>query len=121
MPFSSNRFNRIVDLKGIKQLDLGKKAGIAQSQVSECKAGICRTNETTEKLARALDCTPDFLLGWSFPGCEDDDEKFRAAVSHMAYDAFATRDFPDDQKERCRKVLNHRAAPITADGWQILS
>ena len=121
MPFSPTRFNRLLDIKQVTQQRLAAIAAVAQSQISDCTRGTCRTNELTEKLAVALDCTPDFLLGWSFPEVDDDDELFRAAVSRMALDAFEKRDVSDDQKSRCRKVLRHRAAPVTADAWAILS
>src|SRR5688572_15746078 len=122
MPFSGDRFNRLLDLKGITQQEVAAAAEIAQSQVSDCKKGICRTTELTEKLARTLDCTPDFLLGWSFAGVDDDEDAFRAAVSRMAFDAFNARiDIAVEYKDRCRRVLIHKAAPITAEGWAILA
>lgn len=120
MPFSADRFNRLVKIKDIKQTELAAAADVAQSQISDCKKGICRTNELTEAIARALDCTPDFLLGWSFKGVDDDNALFRAAVASMAFDAFSTRDFNSDQKDRCRRVLHHASAPLSADAWAIL-
>ena len=121
MPFSAPRFNRLMALKNVTQTQLADTADMAQSQVSDCKKGICRTTDLTEAIAKALDCTPDFLLGWSFPGVDDDDALFRAAVASMAFDAFAKRDIGADQKDRCRKVLRHALAPLTADGWATLS
>lgn len=122
MPFSGDRFNRLVEVKDIKQQDLADRAEIAQSQVSDCRKGVCRTNELTEKLAKALDCTPDFLLCWSYPGVDDDAGQFRAAVSQMSFDVFVSREkTTTKQKERCRKVLSHGSAPVTADGWVILA
>ena len=122
MPFSASRFNRLMDLKGVKQQQLAGLADVAQSQVSDCKKGVCRTNELTESLAHALDCTPDFLLGWSFPGVDDDDALFRSAVSRMAYDVFAARiNVSLEQKEQCGRVLAHNLSPLTADAWAILA
>jgi transcriptional regulator with XRE-family HTH domain len=122
MPFSAPRFNRVVALKGLTQPQLAQDAKVSQSQISESTKGVCRSNELTEKLARALNCTPDFLLGWSFHGVDDDDTLFRAAVSRMAYDVFAARiDVGADLKIRCRRVLEHPEAPITAVAWKTLS
>ena len=114
MPFSRARFNRLMDLKGITQQDLAEKAGIAQSQVSDCKKGICRTTELTEKIARALDCTPDFLLNWSFRGVDDDSDGFRVGGRPpTALDVFEARITTGvEQKERCRRVVGHLHSPV---------
>jgi transcriptional regulator with XRE-family HTH domain len=122
MPFDLQRFKRLRESKNIKQKALAGLAGVAQSQISECERGTGPTVELLDRLATALDCTTDFLLGRSFVGVDADDHSFLAAVSRMAFDVFAARmKVGNEQKERCRRVLAHSAAPLTADGWATLS
>lgn len=122
MPFSASRFNRLLALKEITQQQLADAVHVAQSQISDCRKGICRTNELTERIAQALDCTPDFLLGWSFKEIGDDEPLFRSAVAQMAYAAFAARiNLSVEKRDWCRRVLHHTKAPLTADAWAILA
>jgi transcriptional regulator with XRE-family HTH domain len=124
VPLDFHRLGRLRKVKNnMKQADLARAAGVTQTHVSMCESGEeVPSVELLEKFAVALDCTPDFLLHWSFLGVDEDDDAFRAAVSSMAFDAFAERiNVGTDQKDRCRKVLRHPIAPLTADGWAILS
>jgi transcriptional regulator with XRE-family HTH domain len=122
MPFHLQRFKRLRSIKSVRQMTLADLAQVAQSQISDCERGIGPTLDLLEKLATALDCTTDFLLGRTFVGVDNDDEAFREAVCRMAFDAFAERlNVPVDHKDRCRRVLQHHTAPITADAWAVLS
>jgi transcriptional regulator with XRE-family HTH domain len=123
MPLDTSRLSRLRKLKNnMKQTDLARAAGVTQTHISECEAGKEPSVAVLEKIADALDCTTDFLLHRSFLNVDDDDDTFRAAASQMAFDVFAIRINVDaDQKERCRRVLTHSAAPVTADGWAVLS
>ena len=90
--------------------------------MSEFEAGQDPTLPVLEKFADMLECTTEFLLHRSFQNADDSDELFRAATSRMAFDVFdADRDVKDDHKIRCRRVVGHAAAPITAQGWGILA
>ncbi|SRR6266511_4089134 len=122
MPLEPNRLKRLRHIKGLNQRDVASAGGLTQSQVSECEKGAAATVEVLEKLANGLDCTTDFLLGRSFVGVDADEGAFKAAVSSMAYDVFAVRlTISNDQRNRCRRVLVHHAAPLTANHWAILS
>src|SRR2546422_3594609 len=122
MPLDTQRLSRLRKVKGMKQGELARLAGVTQTHISECEGGKEPSVAFLEKLADSLDCTTDFLLGRSSPEADLDEEAFRAAVSGMAFDAFARRiNVGSEQKDRCRKVLRHSAAPLTADAWVILS
>ena len=122
MPLDGRRMARLRKLKGnLKQADLARAVGATQTHVSDCEGGKEPSVQLLEKIADAMDCTTDFLLHRSFVGVDDDEELFRAAVSRMAFDVFASDKLTDEQRDRCRKVIRHRAAPLTADDWRILS
>ena len=122
MPWDAVRFARLRKLKGVTQADLGRLAGISQTRMSECEAGQDPTVPVLEKFADTLECTTEFLLHRTFKNAETSDQLFRAAVSRMAFDVFdALPNIHDDHKTRCRRVVGHIAAPITAGGWVILA
>ena len=70
-----------------------------------------------EKLADALDSTLDFLYsrGEHYRDAQE-------AAIRMSFDVFR-RDlkFSNEQREWCERVLDHPAAPLTADGWRNLA
>lgn len=123
MPLDGSRLARLRKVKlNMKQADLARMVGVTQTHISELEAGKEPSVPLLESLADFLDCTTEFLLRRSFKNVDEDDDAFRAAVSEMACDAFTERMKVDgEQKLRCRRVLGHRAAPVTADGWAILS
>lgn len=121
MPFAPELFQRLCDLKGIKQKSLAARIEASQSQISDCNRGIGPTIELLEKLATGLDSTTDFLLG-RVMSADASEDSFRAAVSRMAYDVWAARiKVNTDQRRQCSRVLGHPVAPVTADAWAILS
>jgi transcriptional regulator with XRE-family HTH domain len=122
VPFSPDRFQRLCDLKGVKQTMLAELTGLSQPKISDCNRGIRVTVETLELLATALDCTTDFLLGRHPASVDESDDLFRAVVSRMAFDVFDARlNVSVDHKARCRRVLGHPRAPISADAWLTLA
>jgi transcriptional regulator with XRE-family HTH domain len=122
MPWNAARFVRIRKLKLVKQTELASSADVTQTRISECQAGQDPSLALLEKLADKLECTTDFLLNRTFHGADESDDSFREAVSLMAFDVFARRESTkDEQRHRCRRVLGHRSAPVTADGWATLA
>jgi transcriptional regulator with XRE-family HTH domain len=120
MPFNLDRLKRLREIKQLNQKSLAAAAGVTQSQISDCERGIGPGIELLEKLATALDCTTDFLLGRSYD--VDDNDQMRDAVSRMAFDVFCRRPgLSSLEMERCRRVLGHSSAPVTAHAWVILS
>ena len=117
MPFDPDRLKSLRRLKRLTQKELADQAtGITQSQICDCeKKGTHRT-DIVERLADALDCTTDFLLG---RGVVVD---FHATASRMAFDVFAARlDVSEIARARCRRVLGHSRAPVTVPGWVALA
>ena len=122
MAWDAPRFVRLRKLKGIRQTDLARFARVSQTRLSECEAGQDPSVPVLEKFADMLECTTDFLLRRSFPTADDSEELFRASASRMAFDVYdRRRNVNDDDRMRCRRVVDHFAAPITADGWAILA
>jgi transcriptional regulator with XRE-family HTH domain len=122
VPFSPQRFQRLCELKSVKQLALAQRIGVSQSQISDCNRGIGPTIDLLERLATGLDSTTDFLLGRGSSLIDSSDDFFRTVVSRMAYDVWeAGLSVSDDERRRCNRVLGHPAAPITAHAWAILS
>lgn len=122
MPWDAARFVRLRKLKQIKQTELATFAGVTQTRISECQAGQEPSVSVLEKFADRLECTTEFLLHRSFRRAEESDELFRAAASRMAFEVFTARStLRDEERERCRRVVGHFAAPLTADGWAILA
>lgn len=117
MPFEPKRLAGLRDLRHWKQTDLAKVSGLSQTRISAVESGTAPKVEQLEALANALDCTTDFLLGRSYK-----DESLRVAASEMAFGVFVERlSTPGDQRARCRRVLGHIAAPVTAEGWTHLA
>lgn len=59
------RIQRLRDQRGLNQADLATRAGVGQSLLSRIERGS-RPNPTADilrKLARALGCTTDYLVG----------------------------------------------------------
>ncbi len=128
MPLVPARLSGLRKLKGLKQGDLARAAEVTQTHISECESGKEPSVQLLEKLADALDCTTDFLLGRSFPAADEDDATFRNAASRMAFEVFEGRDVELALKEKhrlhcdqCQRILGHHAAPVTANRWQILA
>jgi transcriptional regulator with XRE-family HTH domain len=120
VPFDPERLRRVRELKKLKQTDLAKGVGATQTRISECEKDGLPSLELLEKFANALDCTTDFLLGRVFVG--ESADALGSVVSQLAFDVFAARlSTSKTQRDRCRRVLSHRAAPLTADGWAVLA
>jgi transcriptional regulator with XRE-family HTH domain len=113
--------DRLKELREIKHFSQGKLAevsGVSQSVITKAEQAHSVPNgEVLEKLATALDCTIDYLFGrW------DEYASPSAAAAQMSFAVFAKkRTVPNEQLERCRRVLEHASAPKTAADWQALT
>ncbi|HTY83894.1 MAG TPA: helix-turn-helix transcriptional regulator [Silvibacterium sp.] len=115
MPFRPDRLKALRAAKNWSQDQLTKKSGLSQSLVAKSEQGDnSPRSDALEKLAQALDCTADYLLG---RGPEYKDSPHAAAC--MAFEVFsAQQDLTDELREKCRRVLQHREAPRTAEAWR---
>ena len=120
MPLDRKRLKALREIKALKQDQL---SGLTQNQVTNCERLGTDSIELLEKLATALDCTPNFLLGRGFKDVDFEvPTQVRPVASRLAFGAFAARiKTTDVQRQRCRRVRGHRAAPLTADGWATLA
>ncbi len=85
--------------------------------MSGWKNGVSEpTLSQLDEIATLFDCTTDFLLGRTWNGVKD----IRVAASAMSYDVFELTASPE-RRERCRRVLGHPAAPVTAAAWRDLA
>jgi transcriptional regulator with XRE-family HTH domain len=115
VPFRPNRLKALREAKGLSQEQLRKQAGLSQSVITKSENGKnLPGSKALDKLARALDCTIDYLHGrgheYETPGL---------AATFMAFDAFVSQQvLTDDQCERCRRALLHPDAPKTAQAWR---
>ncbi|MGD0792181.1 MAG: helix-turn-helix transcriptional regulator [Terriglobales bacterium] len=114
MPFRPERLKNLREAKALSQDQLSKLAGLSQSVIAKSENGKnLPGSEALDKLARALDCTIDYLHGRGYeygsPG---------AAAANMAFDVFvASQVLTDEQIARCRRALQHPDAPKTAKAW----
>jgi transcriptional regulator with XRE-family HTH domain len=112
---------RIRKLKGLSQDVVGERCGgLRQPAVSKWLAPGARSDDTPpflERLATALECRTDYLLGRCLQHLEE-----REAVSLMALEVFeADIAISAEWKARCRRVVGHAHAPVTKDGWIALA
>lgn len=115
MPFRPDRLKALRDAKDWGQDKLSKHSGLSQSVIAKSEKGRnLPGSDALEKLAQALDCTTDYLLGRG-----PDYKSATAAAAHMAFEVFITQEgLDDEQRERCRRVLQHPDAPRTALDWR---
>jgi transcriptional regulator with XRE-family HTH domain len=118
MPFRPDRLKVLRDAKDWGQDELSRHSGLSQSVIAKSEKGTnVPGSDALEKLAQALDCTTDYLLGRG-----PDYASVAAAAAHMAFEVFITRvGFSDEQRERYRRVLQHPDAPKTAQGWGVFA
>jgi len=84
--------------------------------------GKLRNQRVFLKVADTLDCTTDFLFRRGPFAATDDSDALRNAASAMAFEVFERRiNVSARDKARCRRLLGHVGAPLTADAWQILA
>jgi transcriptional regulator with XRE-family HTH domain len=115
VPFRPDRVKDLREAKGLSQQQLEKLAGLSHSAISKTEQGkTLPGSEVLDKLARALDCTIDYLHE---RGCEYSSPPVAAA--HMAFNVFiAQENLTDDRRESCRRALRHTEAPRTAQAWR---
>jgi transcriptional regulator with XRE-family HTH domain len=112
VPFRPDRLKNLRDAKGWSQEYLGDRAGLSHSLITKTENGKnSPRSEALDKLAQALDCTTDYLLG------RGPDHKTPAlAASQMALEV-GRSSLTDEQYERCCRVSRHPDAPKTAKAW----
>ena len=115
MRFDRHLFKKLRKLKNLTQPELANRAGVRQSQVSECESKGTESGELVAKLADALDCWMDYLYRRRLVRTP-----IRKAASIMAFDFFEEK-ATVEQRARCRRVIGHKAAPITAEDWALLA
>ena len=112
MPFRSDLLRALREAKGLSQQQLSALAGLSQSVIAKTEKGKNSPgSEVLAKLAQALDCTTDYLLGRG-----PEYETPEVAAVRMAFEV-ARSSMTDEQREKCRRVLRHPEAPKTAEGW----
>lgn len=90
-------------IRGLKQADLARSAGIPPSAISHFEAGERKPSfETLRRLAEALGVTIDFLLGRidQTQGLADADPLYRGFQEMNDEDRKLTRDFMEMLKNR---------------------
>jgi transcriptional regulator with XRE-family HTH domain len=122
MSFQRQRLVGLRKAKGIRtQEDLETISGIDRSMLNKYEKGTATpTADVLETLARKLDAEMGYFHGLG-DYYEDSALGFIAAAIEMSYAAFK-RDLTAtaEQKEWCRRVLRHNAAPRTSAGWKAL-
>src|SRR5947209_4325396 len=118
MPFRSDRLRTLREAKGWSQQELAKRAKMSQSAIAKSESGSnLPGSEILDKLAQTLECTIDYLHGRG-----PDYDSPETAASHMAFDVFVSQKvLTDEQRERCRRALQHPHAPKTAQAWGSLA
>lgn len=112
MPFRPDRLKGLREAKELSQEQLGEMAGLHHSVITKSEKGKnSPRSDALDKLAQALDCTTDYLLGRG-----PEYENAIVAAVQMAFEV-ARPFLTDEQYERCRRVLRHPGAPRTAKAW----
>lgn len=113
MPFRGDLLRDLREVKGLSQEQLSEHAGVSQSVIAKSEKGKNSPgSEVLDRLAQALDCTIDYLHG---RGREF--ENVEVAAANMAFDIVQSS-LSEEQRERCRRVLDHPDAPKTASQWR---
>jgi transcriptional regulator with XRE-family HTH domain len=117
MSFKADRLRALRESKGFSQEKLAELAGVSQSVIPKAEKGkSVPSGDVLHKLSCALDCTMDYLYGRG-----DCYENVEMAASQMSFDAFVRQEgVTNEQRERCRRVLQHADAPKTLNAWQSL-
>ena len=115
MPFRPQCLKELREAKGWCQEELCTRAGLSQSVITKSERGKNSPGSNVlAKMAEALDCTTDYLVGRG-----PDYGNAEMAAAQMAFDVFVLRTrLTDQQQERCRRALEHTNAPRTADAWR---
>lgn len=112
MPFCPDRLRGLREAKGLSQEQLGEMARLHHSVITKSENGKnSPRSDALDKLAQALDCTTDYLLGRG-----PEYENATVAAVQMAFEV-ARPFLTDEQYERSRRVVRHPAAPRTAKAW----
>jgi len=115
MPFLPGRLKALRDAKNWSQEDVSRESGLAQSAIAKYEQGkTSPRSNALDKLAQALNCTTDYLLG------RGPDYKTHAfAAASMALDSLISLGaLADKQREMCSSVVQHPDAPRTAKAWR---
>lgn len=117
------RLKALRELKGLRtQQALADIVCVPQSHICDLEKGKLRNAGVFVRVADELDCTTDFLLRRGPFKHADQPSELRDAASRMAFDVFSSNlDISQQRRELCRRVIGHRAAPLTADAWVDLS
>jgi transcriptional regulator with XRE-family HTH domain len=115
VPFRPDRLKGLREAKELSQEQLGRRAGLNHSVIAKSENGKnLPRSDALDKLAQALDCTTDYLLGRG-----PDYKTSGVAAAQMAFDVFiAQEDVTAEQGETCRRALPHTDAPKTAQAWR---
>jgi len=118
MSFKADRLRDLREAKGFSQEKLAELAGVSQSVIPKAEKGkSVPSGDVLHKLSCALDCTMDYLYGRGDPY-----ENTEIAAAQMAFDIFGRQEgVTDEQRERCRRVLQHADAPRTGNAWRSLA
>lgn len=115
------RLRALRELKGIRsQQALADLVDESQSHICDLENGKLRNHDVFLKVANALDCETDFLHArgrYKTVDLRTDSGNLRAAASEMAFVFFVADCANEEWIARCRKVLGHKAAPITSEAW----
>ena len=119
MAFLAQRLVGLRKAKGIRtQEELESTCGISRSMLNKYEKDTkVPTADALEMIATSLDADMGYFHGQG-DHYADTPEGFDRAAVEMSFRVFS-RDlrFSEDQKERCRRVLSHSAAPRTAAAW----
>ena len=99
----ADRLRKYRQIRGLKQADLARNAGVPPSAISHFEAGERKPSfETLRRLAEALGVTIDFLLGRidEEEGLVDADPLYRGFQEMNDEDRKLTRDFMEMLKTR---------------------
>lgn len=118
MPFRPYCLKELREAKGWSQEQLSKRSRVSQSVIAKSERGQNSPgSDALDKLAEAMDCTIDYLIGRG-----PDYENAAKAAAQMAFDVFVLRTpLTNQQQERCQRALAHMNAPRTAEAWRSLS
>ena len=123
MPFQPGRLIGLRKAKGIRTQDeLQAICGIDRTLLNKYEKGTkLPTSEALEAIATSLDAEMGYFHGLG-NYYDDTDDGFDRAAIEMSFVAFG-RDlkFSAQQKIRCGRTLQHRAAPRTLAGWRALA
>lgn len=90
-----DRIKNLRKAKGITQIEFAKQLNTTKQTISKYEKGIVTNipSDRIEDMARILDTTPEYILGWKQSNQEEENKKNSDAIADITKRMFEDREF----------------------------